>query len=77
LATFLAVFLTTFFGAAFLAAGLATTFGAGFGAGASLRSPAITSLSAFAGRKRAFFEALILIVSPVNGLHLHPLKGYE
>ena len=33
-----------------------------------MRSPEITSFSPFAGRKRAFFDALILIVSPVNGL---------
>ena len=32
---------------------------AGFGAGPSLRSPEITSLSAFAGRKRGFLLALI------------------
>ena len=66
-------FLAGFFAAAFLAgfaflaafaflAGFAA-FGAGaaagFGAGPSLRSPEITSLSAFAGRKRGFLLALI------------------
>ena len=61
-AFFATFFLAAFLGAAFFAAGLATTFGAGFGAGASLRSPATTSLRAFAGKKRAFFDALILIV---------------
>jgi hypothetical protein len=52
-AAFFAGFLAAAFFAAGFAAGLATGFTSGFGAGPSLRSPAITSLSAFAGRKRA------------------------
>jgi hypothetical protein len=54
-----AFFFAGAFLAAFFAAGFGAAFTSGFGAGPSLRSPAMISLSAFAGRKRAFFEALI------------------
>ena len=57
---FFAAFLAGFaFFATFLAAAFGAGAAAGFGAGPSLRSPEITSLSAFAGRKRGFLLALI------------------
>ncbi|MEY2596979.1 MAG: hypothetical protein RL182_62, partial [Actinomycetota bacterium] len=56
-----AAFFAAFLGAAFFAA-LGATGAAGFGAGPSLRSPAMISLSAFAGRKRGFLLALIWMV---------------